>query len=94
MELEGTLKLKEKIYGQNDIILVTTLNNLGLVYKNQNLLNLSEFHFQRALDILIKNKIFKSEKVAMILLNLGSLYLEKDSLQGSMLTMFMKQNLL
>ena len=82
LELEGALKLKEKIYGQNDILLVTTLNNLGLVYKNQNLLNLSEFYFQRALDILIKNKIFKSEKVSMILLNLGSLYLQKRFTPG------------
>ena len=47
LELEGALKLKEKIYGQNDILLVSTLNNLGLIYKNQNLLNVSEFNFQR-----------------------------------------------
>ena len=82
LELEGALKLKEKIYGQNDILLVSTLNNLGLLYKNQNLLNVSEFNFQRALDILIKNKIFKSEKVSMILLNLGSLYLQKRFTPG------------
>ena len=82
LELEGALKLKEKIYGQNDILLVSTLNNLGLLYKNQNLLNVSEFNFQRALDILIKNKIFKSEKVSMIMLNLGSLYLEKRFTPG------------
>ena len=82
LELEGALKLKEKIYGHNDILLVSTLNNLGLIYKNQNLHNVSEFNFQRALDILIKNKIFKSEKVSMILLNLGSLYLQKRFTPG------------
>ena len=82
LELEDALKLKEKIYGQNDILLVTTLNNLGLLYKNQNLLNVSEFNFLRALDILIKNKIFKSEQVSMIMLNLGSLYLAKRFTPG------------
>ncbi len=82
IELEEALKIKEKEYGLNDIILVNTLNNLALLYSEQNFWKLSEKRYQRALDILIKNKIFKSRQVGMILLNLGTLYLERRTDPG------------
>jgi len=81
-ELEEALKIKEKEYGMNDIMLVTTLNHLGILFNQQNFLKLSEKKYQRALDILIKNKKYKSGRAGMILINLGTLYLKKRTEPG------------
>ena len=62
-ELEEALKIKEKEYGMNDIMLVTTLNHLGILFNQQNFLKLSEKKYQRALDILIKNKKYKRSRI-------------------------------
>ena len=75
---EKSLKIKQKVYGGNHPKTGTTLYNIGYVYFGMENYVMAEKMYTQAVDLILKNNLKESTRLAFFYKQLGQTYIKND----------------